>query len=145
MTQTTDALKKLLANTYCLTIKTQNYHWNIEGTDFFQLHEAFENQYTELSGSIDEIAERVRALGEKAPGSFSEFDKLKTLEEARANISGKAMVEDLLKSHEALSSELRQGMEIAGNAKDDVTTGLMSDRLYFHEKTVWMLKSFLAK
>lgn len=139
----TDALGSLLANTYTLVLKTHNYHWNVTGPYFSSLHTLFENQYTELFAAADSIAERIRALGSKAPGSFSEFSAISSITEAKTGISAKKMTEDLLISHQWLSHNLNQLVAIAQTEKDTVTEGLLAHRKQVHDKNVWMLSSLL--
>ncbi len=139
-------LKALLADEYILYTKTRKYHWNVEGPSFSELHKFFEEQYDSIDQSIDEIAERIRQLGEYSPGSFAEFQAGARLkEDSGANISSKKMIANLLADHEALIRFLRADLETikdkfgdAGN--QDFFTGLMQD----HEKAAWMLRSYLA-
>jgi starvation-inducible DNA-binding protein len=139
-------LKTLLADEYILYTKTRKYHWNVEGPSFSELHKFFEEQYDSIDESIDEIAERIRQLGQYSPGSFAEFQASARLkEDSGANISSKKMISNLLADHEALIRFLRADLETvkeefgdAGN--QDFFTGLMQD----HEKAAWMLRSYLA-
>lgn len=139
-------LKALLADEYILYTKTRKYHWNVEGGNFSELHKLFEEQYSAIDESIDEIAERIRQLGLYSPGSFAEFQASARLkEDAGGQIAAKKMIANLLADHEALIRHLRADLETvkeefgdAGN--QDFFTGLMQD----HEKTAWMLRSYLA-
>lgn len=137
-------LKKLLANTYALYLKTQNYHWNVVGPQFYGLHHLFEDQYKELSDAVDEIAERIRGLNDTAPGSFEEFIAMKDIPEAKQGINAMVMVKDLQDTHEALRDKLVLILDEAKQNEDDVTQDLIIERLEAHEKAVWMLKSHLA-
>lgn len=139
-----DALKTSLADTYTLQLKTQNYHWNVEGRDFAALHALFENQYNELFAAVDEIAERIRALDEKAPGTYAEFSKLTTLKEGDSSLDEFGMVRDLYQSNLQIAQTLKKGVEKAENADDVSTADLLTGRITVHEKAAWMLKSTLA-
>lgn len=140
-----EALSQLLANTYTLYLKTQNYHWNVDGPNFYMLHKQFEEQYNQLAAATDTIAERIRALHAKAPGSFAEFSKLATLEEGDNHQSADKMVLDLLHDHEAISKSLVKLLETAKEMEDEVTTDLFIQRKAEHEKTAWMLRSILRR
>jgi len=137
-------LFKLLADTYLLYIKTQNFHWNVTGAHFKSLHELFESHYTELALAVDEIAERIRALGEYAPGSYEKFSKLSNIEEQTTVPDWKNMVIDLVIGHETVIKTARAMLDLVEKAKDEVTLGLLVDRLSVHEKTAWILRSFVA-
>jgi len=140
----TSGLKVVLANTYTLYLKTQNYHWNVVGPHFNGLHAFFEEQYKGLAEAVDEIAERIRALGESAPGSFAEFTALKTIAEAKTQIDAFAMIKDLIESHELVCKNLRLISKQAQDEEDDVTQDLIIERLAAHEKSLWMLRSHLG-
>lgn len=140
----TTELKKILADTYALYLKSQNYHWNVEGIHFQSLHSLFEAHYQALSEAVDEIAERIRALGFNAPGSFKSFDALKTITDANENATAKEMLEDLQRSHQKIRQNISAALEVAQQQKDEVTIGLLVDRLEYHEKTLWMLSAHLA-
>lgn len=140
----TDALKKILADTYSLQLKTQNYHWNVEGPLFRSLHLMFEEQYNELFTAVDGIAERIRALGEKAPGTYSEFAKLSKIKEGDDSLSGEAMAKDLQQSNLQLSKNLKAALAVAEKADDASTADLLTQRISVHDKAAWMLKSILA-
>ena len=137
------ALKVLLADTYTLYLKTQNYHWNVTGAEFFSLHKMFEEQYESLAEATDEIAERIRALNVKSPGSFTEFNSLKTISEAKNEIAGREMITELKSAHEHIAKQLGLMIEQAGKENDFVTQDLLIGRLAFHDKTIWMLASHL--
>ncbi|PZP84493.1 MAG: DNA starvation/stationary phase protection protein [Azospirillum brasilense] len=140
----TDALKGILADTYSLQLKTQNYHWNVEGGLFRSLHLMFEEQYNELFAAVDVVAERIRALGEKAPGSYSEFAKLTKIKEAKAEADDFEMVKDLHQSNLQLSENLKKALEKAEKADDAATADLFTQRIAVHDKAAWMLRSVLA-
>ena len=137
-------LAKLLANTYTLYLKTHNFHWNVEGPQFHTLHAMFEEQYIELAAAVDEIAERIRALGEYAPGSWHEFAKLGEIKESSERITAKDMTKQLLQDHETIARLCREMLPTADEANDDVSADLMTQRMTVHEKTAWMLRSLLA-
>ncbi len=139
----TDGLKKVLADSYSLALKTQNYHWNVEGTRFRELHLMFQEQYNELAAAIDEVAERIRALGEKSPGSFAEFGKLSVMKEGHSNYDENQMVKDLWQSHQTIGATLKKAHAAAEKAEDEPTVDLLVGRMAVHEKTAWMLKSSL--
>ncbi len=136
-------LSKLLADTYTLYLKTHNFHWNVTGPMFQTLHTLFESQYTEMWTATDAIAERIRSLDEWAPGSYSEFGKLTSLTEAKGVPSAREMITQLLEGHEAVVRTARAAVPMAENANDEVTIDLLTQRLQFHEKTAWMLRSLL--
>lgn len=138
------ALKIVLADTYALYLKTQNYHWNVQGGSFLQLHSFFEEMYTELAGAIDELAETIRQLGQKAPGSFSKFAALTTLKEGDEDLSASDMVKDLLNDQSAIAESIEKALHVAQEIDDEVTIGFLTDRLAVHRKTKWMLKSLTA-
>ncbi len=142
--KTTTLLKGVLADTYTLYLKTQNYHWNVTGIDFRQLHLLFEDQYTELAAAIDTLAERIRARGDIAPGSFKQFLELSSIKEAKEKADAKAMVKDLLDSHRTLSKRLHAVLKAAQKEGDEVTVGVMSTRMESHEKQAWMLQSTIS-
>lgn len=138
-------ISALLADSYSLLIKLHNYHWNVRGPHFRQIHLMTEEQYTELFGAIDELAERIRSLGFKSPGSMKEFLELSDLEEPNANFSSNEMLADLLKSNETISRKCRDLIEAAEKAGDSGTADLVTVRLEVHEKSAWMLRSSLEE
>ncbi len=138
-----EKLKIVLADSYVLYLKTQNYHWNVTGPNFKSLHMLFEEQYTDLSTAVDEIAERIRILGDKAPGSFSAFLALTTLEEAQDGLTADAMVQDLSDSGAQMGMSLKAALKAAQEAEDEVTVGLIAERMTMHEKNGWMLRASL--
>lgn len=138
-------LSKVLADSYMLYLKTHNYHWNVTGNLFHQLHEQFEEQYTELAEAIDVIAERIRALGFKAPGTFSEFDKLTSVKEETDNPKAMEMVKRLAQANEQVIRTAREALAPANDAEDEATIDLLTERLSVHSKTAWMLRSHLEE
>lgn len=139
-----DGLSVLLADSYTLYLKTHNYHWNVTGPMFQTLHTLFETQYTELAVAVDDIAERIRALGEFAPGSYKEYAKLTSIKEADGIPSAEEMIKDLVKGQEAIAKTARSIVPVADEASDEVTLDLLTQRMTVHEKTAWMLRSLVA-
>ena len=141
-----NGLSKLLADTYTLYLTTHNFHWNVTGPMFNTLHIMFMTQYTELWNAVDPIAERIRALDSKAPGSYKQFQNLTSLPDAPTN-PPKAieMIKILVKGHETVAKTARSIFAIASKADDQPTADLLTQRLDIHEKTAWMLRSLLEK
>jgi starvation-inducible DNA-binding protein len=137
-------LSRLLADTYTLYLKTHNFHWNVTGPQFNTLHLMFETQYTELATAVDEIAERIRALGEPAPGSYAAFARLSSIEEAEDVPSAEEMLRQLVADQETVVRTAREVFPLADAANDEPTAGLLSDRMQVHEKTAWMLRAMLG-
>jgi starvation-inducible DNA-binding protein len=142
--QTAFGVSTILADTYTLYLKSQNFHWNVTGPRFHQLHQMFEEHYTEMAHAIDEIAERIRALGHRAPGTFDEFKKLTSLEEEHREISAEEMLGQLINDHETLARKSREVIQIAEKHHDDATADLLTSRMKTHEKFAWMLRSSKA-
>ncbi len=140
-TQMTEGLAKLLADTYTLYLKTQNFHWNVTGPLFHSLHKMFEEEYIELAAAVDEIAERIRALGAHAPGSFSDFLKLTSIQEETKTPIASDMVKRLLADHEIVIAHLQSLMPVAQKLNDEATLDLLITRTEIHQKTAWMLRS----
>lgn len=138
---TVNKLKVVLANSYTLYLKTHNYHWNVTGPNFKSLHDLFEVQYTELATAVDDIAERIRALDSVAPGSFKEFLELTTLEEAKTGINADEMLADMIASQTEVINSLKSALDAASADEDEVTSGILGERLSVHEKARWMLKA----
>jgi starvation-inducible DNA-binding protein len=138
-----DDLSKVLADSYMLYLKTHNYHWNVTGELFHSLHEQFEEQYTELADAIDEIAERIRALGYRAPGTFKEFNELTSINEEEEEPEALEMVRRLALGNEQVLRTAREALEPANKAEDEATIDLLTERLHIHAKTAWMLRSHL--
>ena len=137
-------LSKLLADSYSLYLKTHNYHWNVTGPQFNSLHAMFEAQYTELATAVDEIAERIRALGHLAPGSYTEFAKLSSIKDGNNTKSANEMIKDLVEGQEAVVRTCREIFPAAEEASDEPTADLLTTRMQLHEKNAWMLRSLLA-
>ena len=140
-----NGLSILLADTYTLYLKTHNFHWNVEGPMFQTLHIMFMGQYTEMWNALDLIAERIRALGHYAPGTYSEFIKLSSIKESKAVPKAIKMVEELIAGHEAVIKTTRNIFDAAEKAKDQTTMDVLTQRLDIHEKTAWMLRSLLKQ
>lgn len=140
-----EALSRVLADSYMLYLKSHNYHWNVTGEHFHSLHEQFEEQYTELAEAVDLIAERIRALGHKAPGSFKEFKQLTSIEEDTEKPKAMEMVRRLAVDNERVLRTARQALEPAKEADDEATIDLLTQRLHIHSKTAWMLRSHLEE
>ncbi len=136
-------LSKLLADSYTLYLKTHNYHWNVTGPMFQGLHVMFEEQYTELAIAVDDIAERIRAIGRPAPGSYSAFARLATVADDEDLPKANEMVRRLVEAHETVVHTARAAVEVAGDAGDQASEDLATQRLQVHEKTAWMLRSLL--
>jgi len=138
-------LSKVLADTYTLYLKTHNFHWNVEGPMFNTLHLMFEGQYTELQSAVDVLAERIRSLGARSPGSYVEFKELTVLSEAdKSGTSAEDMVKQLLKDHEAVAKTVREAFPAAEKGNDEATKDLLTQRLQLHEKTAWMLRAMAS-
>lgn len=140
-----EGLSRLLADTYSLYLKTHYFHWNVTGHLFHSLHIMFEEQYTELAAAVDMIAERIRALGYFAPGSYSQFSELGSIPETREVPSAEEMVRLLTEGNEAVVRTARAAMPAAERGSDDSTLDLLAGRLRVHEKNAWMLRSIIQK
>lgn len=139
-------LSRLLADTYTLYLTTHNFHWNVTGPMFNTLHAMFMTQYTELWNAVDPVAERIRSLGHKAPGSYAQFGQLTTLPDAPIEPpSALEMVRILVKGHEAVARTARELFPVADKASDEPTADLLTQRLTVHEQTAWMLRSLLEE
>lgn len=141
--QVTQALRQIVADTYALIGQTHICHWNVRGPSFFSLHAAFEQQYNELFLAVDEIAERIRAIGSLAPGGLANLAKMSGIDEIAEDASAKDMVSHLIKANEKLLADLRTARELASKANDSESEDVVIARIRVHEKTVWMLQSFL--
>ncbi|WP_029009103.1 Dps family protein [Azospirillum halopraeferens] len=139
-----EGLSRVLADTFALYMKTHSFHWNVTGPMFNTLHDMFMQQYTELWNALDEIAERIRALGFPAPGSFSQYAALTTIREETSVPQAQDMIRQLVEGHEAVARTARQVFPTAETANDQPTADLLTQRLQIHEKTAWMLRSLLA-
>jgi starvation-inducible DNA-binding protein len=138
-----DGLSKFLAETYTLYLTTHNFHWNVTGPMFQTLHLMFENQYNELALAVDTIAERIRALGFRAPATYSQFLKLSSLVEPVDGLSSERMIHHLVKGQETLVRSARELFPLVNEARDEPTADLLTQRMQVHEKTAWMLRSLL--
>lgn len=139
------SLSKLLAGTYTLYLKTHKYHWNVTGPMFQTLHLMFETQYNELALAVDGIAERIRVLDVKAPGSYREFSDLSSVKDDPASdITATQMIENLLKDHEQIARSANEILPLLEGANDEGTNSLLGARIEYHEKTAWMLKSLVV-
>ena len=138
-------LSRLLADTYILYLKTHNFHWNVEGPMFQTLHTLFMTQYTETWNAIDPIAERIRALGHYAPGTYKEYLKLASVKETDGVPKAEEMVKLLIQGQEAVARTARAVLPVADDANDQPTLDLITQRLDIHEKNAWMLRSLLKK
>lgn len=143
-----EGLSRLLADSYTLYLKTHNYHWNVTGPMFQTLHLLFETQYTELALAVDLIAERIRALGFPAPGSYREFGQLSSISEDPADEAGTPKAEEMIRrlvaGQEAVTRTARSIFPVVDNAHDEPTADLLTQRMQIHEKNAWMLRSLLA-
>lgn len=137
-------LSRLLADTYTLYLKTHNYHWNVTGPMFQTLHTMFEQQYTELALAVDEIAERIRALGFPAPGTYKAYAELSSVPEEDGVPSAEEMIRNLVTAHETVVRTARSVFPVADSANDEPTADLLTQRMQVSEKTAWMLRSLLA-
>ena len=138
-----DGLSRLLADSYTLYLKTHNYHWNVTGPMFATLHTLFETQYTELATAVDEIAERIRALGKPAPGSYAAFGKLTSIEEETGTPTAEEMIRQLTVGQETVARTARELIPVVDDANDEPTADLLTQRMQVHEKNAWMLRSLL--
>lgn len=140
-----DGLCRLLADTYTLYLKTHGFHWNVTGPNFSSLHLMFEGQYMDLFLAVDAIAERIRALGYPAPGSYQQFSKLTCIKEEPDVLSSDQMIRQLVEGQQAIVRVAREIFQLADSANDEATIDLLTTRLQYHEKTAWMLRSLLEE
>ncbi|GAA3965014.1 Dps family protein [Allohahella marinimesophila] len=136
-----EGLSRLLADSYTLYLQTHNFHWNVTGPAFRELHLMFEEHYTELAAAVDDIAERIRTLDVAAPGTYKEFARLSSVKEVDGVPSSDEMVDLLTKGHEQVVRTSREVLKVAQEADDESTAALVSDRMRVHEKTSWMLRA----
>ena len=139
-----NGLSVVLSDSYILYLKTHGFHWNVTGPMFQTLHTLFETQYNELALAVDEVAERIRALGEFAPGSFKQFTSLANVSEQDGVPEAKEMIAQLLADNEAVAASARKVIPVAEAANDQASADLMVQRVQAHEKTAWMLRSLLG-
>lgn len=142
--QIVHSLSLVLADTYVLYTKTQNFHWNITDPRFYSLHLFLEKQYQELAEANDELAERIRMLGERSPGSLKQFIEMTALKESDGDLCGDEMLQELLEDHEAVCRFIREKIELSSELGDEGTADLLIKRLREHEKHAWMLRSHLV-
>jgi starvation-inducible DNA-binding protein len=140
-----EGLSHLLADTYTLYLKTHNFHWNVTGPMFSTLHTLFEQHYTELAMAVDVIAERIRALGVAAPGSYKQFAELSSIKEETGTPSAEEMIRQLVKGQEAVVKTARTVFPVVDKANDEPTADLLTQRMQIHEKNAWMLRTLLEK
>ncbi|MBS0604390.1 MAG: DNA starvation/stationary phase protection protein [Verrucomicrobia bacterium] len=138
-----EGLSRLLADTYALYLKTQNFHWNVRGQEFYSLHLLFEKQYQEMAEAVDEVAERIRALGYFVEASFSSFKRTAAVKEEEKVLTAKDMLHSLIESHETLIRGARKVAEVADKDGDFATVDMIGRRLGSHEKMAWFLRSSL--
>ncbi|AFN77533.1 Dps family protein [Stutzerimonas nitrititolerans] len=139
-----EGLSRLLADTYTLYLKTHNFHWNVTGPMFNTLHTMFETQYTELAVAVDDIAERIRALGFPAPGTYGAYARLSSIKEEEGIPAAEEMIKLLVQGQEAVARTARGIFPLLDKVSDEPTADLLTQRMQVHEKTAWMLRSLLA-
>lgn len=142
-TEIAAGLSHLLADSYTLYLQTHNFHWNVTGPMFRTLHLMFEEHYTELATAVDLIAERIRALGMHAPGTYAEFVRLSSIQEVPGVPKAEEMIQLLVKGHEAVVRTARTVLPLVDKASDEASVDLLTQRMQLHEKTAWMLRSLL--
>lgn len=140
-----EGLSKLLADSYTLYLKTHNFHWNVTGPMFNTLHLMFETQYTEMALAVDLIAERIRALGYPAPGTYTEFARLSTIKDAQGVPKAEDMIRELVAGQEAVVRTARAVFPTVESASDEPSADLLTQRMQVHEKNAWMLRSMLER
>ncbi len=138
-----EGLSDFLADTYALYLKSQNFHWNLKGPEFFSLHLLFEKHYEELAEAVDEIAERIQSIGGHVDATFSAFHKRTTIPEPKKKVSARHMLKELTEGHEAISKKGRPLIPRFQDLKDEASADLLIKRLGIHEKAAWMLRSHL--
>ena len=141
--QIATSLSNVLADTYTLYLKTHNFHWNVTGPMFQTLHLMFEQHYMELATAVDAVAERIRALGFPAPGTYRQFGNLSSIKEEDGVPKAEDMIRRLVEGHETVARTARTAFAVADEANDQPTCDLMTQRMQIHEKTAWMLRSLL--
>lgn len=140
-----EGLSRLLADSYTLYLMTHNFHWNVTGPQFNSLHNMFMQQYTEQWNALDIIAERIRALGFAAPGTYKQFVALASIQEVEGVPKAQDMIQILVNAHEAVARTARSIFEVVDAANDQPTADVLTQRLDVHEKTAWMLRSLLEE
>ena len=141
MSQLGDAVRVTMADTFAMYLKTHNYHWNVEGENFYQYHEFFKNLYEELFAAVDVIAEEIRGLNEYAPGSFSRFSELSSIEDATTVPDGVTMAANLLKDNDTVIASLTNAFKLAEAADKVGLSNMLQNRIDIHTKHGWMLRS----
>ncbi|MDQ2094479.1 Dps family protein [Rhodalgimonas zhirmunskyi] len=141
--ETANAIAKVLANTHVIYMKAHNFHWNVEGARFISLHQMFEAQYSDMAEAMDDLAERIRALGEYAPGTSSQFAAMASVKETEGQISAEDMLRETLRDYEVIGEVISEAIEIADGHGDDVSAGILADRLEYHQKQAWMMRAML--
>lgn len=139
-----EALTKVLADSYAVYLKTHGYHWNVRGPEFFALHNLLEQQYREIWEALDDVAERIRGLGEFAPQGYATFANLTAIKDGDPEKDATAMLNELMKDHETVIATARAALKTAEDGGDDVSADLLTQRLAAHEKAAWMLRSTLG-
>jgi starvation-inducible DNA-binding protein len=139
------SLGRALAETYILYLKTQGFHWNVVGPLFYGLHKLTEVQYQDLAEAVDELAERIRALGHPAPATFVKFLELSKLKEMSGTPTAEEGIQALISDHETISRTFREAVQVADDDDDIVTADMLTDRIKFHETAAWMLRSIIAR
>ena len=137
-------LTRVLADAYAVYLKTHGYHWNVRGPEFFSFHNLLEQQYTDMWNALDDIAERIRALGVLAPQSYPAFGNLTSIKDGDPEKEATAMLKELMQDHETLIATARKALDVASDAGDEASADLMTQRLAAHEKFAWMLRSTLG-
>ena len=137
-------LTKVLADSYAVYLKTHGYHWNVRGPEFFSLHNLLEQQYRDIWGALDDVAERIRALGELAPQGYATFANLTSIKDGDPEKDAPAMLDELIRDHGTVIATMRAALEKADEEGDDVSVDLLTQRLAAHEKFAWMLRSSLG-
>lgn len=137
------ALTAALADSYVLYLKTHNFHWNVEGPDFYTLHKLFEEQYLDLWASVDLLAERIRSLGSPAPGTYAKFQAAATIRDNEEIPTSSAMVQELLADNRTAEATTRSALRAVQDAGDEATAGVLTERLAYFEKQIWMMGSMI--
>jgi len=137
-------LTKVLADSYAVYLKTHGYHWNVRGPEFFSYHNLLEQQYREVWAALDDIAERIRALGELAPQGYATFANLTSIKDGDPEKDAAEMLKELMRDHETVIGTARAALDVADEAGDEASVDLMTQRLAAHEKAAWMLRSSLG-
>lgn len=136
-----EILKRLLSDYYILYLKTQNYHWNFEGRDFFIWHKQFEEQYKDLAEAIDTVAELIRGIGQKTPAKFETYSQYSSIQPGNENYTSQEMIDDITAGHQAIMQTLEEALESVQKAGDEVVADFIIGRMVHHRKVLWMLNS----